>query len=47
MPTEPPICRNMIEPEVATPITRGSTAFCTASTSTCITMPSPNPMTNT
>ena len=44
-PIEPPICRNIVEPLVATPITDRSTAFCTARTSTCMTMPSPRPST--
>ena len=45
-PSEPPIERNSVAPEVATPRSEYSTAFCTASTSTCITIPSPNPSTN-
>ena len=40
---EPPVERNNVVPEVATPRLRYSTEFCTASTSTCITMPSPKP----
>ena len=44
-PIEPPIWRKSVEPDVATPMFRGSTAFCTASTSTCITIPSPRPST--
>src|SRR5436190_18857664 len=45
-PNEPPICRKRIAPDVATPMKRYSTAFCTASTSTCITIPSPSPTTS-
>lgn len=46
VPTEPPIERNRVAPEVATPRSLYSTAFCTASTSTCITIPRPRPSTN-
>ena len=46
MPSEPPIERNSVEPEVATPSWSYGTAFWTASTSTCMTMPSPRPSTN-
>lgn len=46
VPTEPPIERNSDAPEVATPRSEWSTAFCTASTRTCITSPSPSPSTN-
>ena len=46
IPTEPPICRNMIDPEVATPMSLGGTAFWTARTSTCMTMPRPKPITS-
>lgn len=35
--------RNKLAPEVATPMRRNSTLFCTARISTCITMPSPAP----
>ena len=41
-----PIERNSVAPEVATPSCSYDTAFCTARTSTCITMPSPRPSTN-
>ena len=44
-PIEPPTWRIIVDPLVATPITDGLTAFCTASTSTCITEPSPRPST--
>ena len=45
-PIEPPICRKSVEPDVATPMQLvGRPAFCTASTSTCITIPSPRPST--
>jgi hypothetical protein len=46
VPTEPPIDRNSVAPEVATPSCSYGTAFWTASTSTCMTIPSPRPTTN-
>jgi hypothetical protein len=45
-PMEPPIERKRIEPDVATPSCEPPTAFCTASTSTCIVIPSPRPTTS-
>ena len=38
--------RKNVAAEVAAPRSRGVTAFCTASTSTCMTSPSPTPSTN-
>ncbi|MNP56811.1 hypothetical protein D3C76_1515680 [compost metagenome] len=35
--------RNSVAPDVATPMWRRSTLFCTARINTCITMPSPAP----
>ena len=46
VPSEPPIERNSVAPEVATPSIAYGTAFWTASTSTCITIPSPSPSTS-
>ena len=45
-PIEPPIWRNSVEPEVATPSILYGTAFWAASTSTCITIPRPRPSTS-
>ncbi len=45
-PIAPPIWRESVEPDVATPSSRYSTAFCDASTSTCIVIPSPSPTTS-
>ena len=45
-PTQLPMVRKNVAPLVPTPRSRYSTAFCTASTSTCMTMPSPAPSTN-
>ena len=45
-PNEPPIERNSVAPEVATPSISYGTAFWTASTSTCMTIPSPRPSTS-
>jgi len=44
-PTAPPIWRNNVEPDVATPSISYGTAFCAARTSTCMTIPSPSPST--
>ncbi len=46
VPSEPPISRKSVAPEVATPRSLYSTAFCTAITSTCITSPNPRPSTS-
>jgi len=46
VPNEPPMERKNVEPLVAAPISFGSTVFCTARTSTCITLPRPAPRTN-
>ena len=45
VPSVPPICRKKSDDEVATPMSRTGTAFCTASTSGCIVSPSPSPNT--
>ena len=45
-PTAPPIWRNSVEPDVATPSILYGTAFWAASTSTCITIPRPSPSTS-
>ncbi len=45
-PIVPPIERKSVAVEVATPRFSYSTAFWTASTSTCITNPRPNPTTS-
>ncbi len=44
-PNEPPIERRNVAAPVAVPRSLRSTAFCTARTSTCITMPRPSPST--
>ena len=44
-PMEPPIERNRVTPDVATPYRLALTVFCTASTSTCMTIPNPIPST--
>src|SRR5450759_5646207 len=46
VPRDPPMSRNSVAPEVATPRSRYSTSFCTAITRTCITIPSPTPSTS-
>ena len=46
VPSDPPIDRNSVAPDVATPSCSYGTAFCTASTSTCMTIPSPRPSTS-
>ena len=43
VPRVPPICRKNSDDDVATPMSRTCTAFCTASTSGCIVKPSPSP----
>jgi hypothetical protein len=43
VPSEPPIDRNSVAPDVATPSISYGTAFWTASTSTCIVKPRPRP----
>ena len=43
VPSVPPICRKNSDDDVATPMSRTGTAFCTASTSGCIVKPSPSP----
>ena len=45
MPSVPPIWRKNVADEVATPMSCGGTAFCTASTSGCMLKPSPMPKT--
>jgi hypothetical protein len=45
VPTEPPTERKKVAAEVATPRSPRSTLLCTASTSTCMTRPSPSPST--
>ena len=45
VPNVPPIERKKVADEVATPMSRGSTEFCIASTSTCMTRPIPAPRT--
>ena len=45
VPSVPPICRKNVADDVATPMSCGGTAFCTASTSGCMTMPRPRPNT--
>ena len=45
-PMQLPMVRKNVAALVAVPRSRYSTAFCTARTSTCITMPSPTPSTN-
>src|ERR1017187_6896385 len=44
-PKEPPIERKNVEEDVATPSWLRGTAFCTATTSTCMTPPMPTPRT--
>ena len=46
VPNDPPIERKNVDPLVAVPMSRGSTEFCTARTSTCMTLPSPAPRTS-
>ena len=46
VPSDPPIERNSVAPEVATPSCSYETAFWVASTSTCMTMPRPRPSTS-
>ena len=46
VPSEPPMPRSIVTPDVAAPSTAYSTAFCTASTSTCMVMPRPSPSTS-
>ena len=46
VPNEPPIDRRKVTVLVAEPRWRRSTAFCTASTVTCMTMPMPTPSTS-
>ncbi len=46
IPIEPPTWRKSIESAVATPMCFGSTEFWTARTSTCMTIPIPNPTTS-
>ena len=43
VPAVPPICRKNVDEAVATPMSRGGTAFCTASTSVCMQPPRPRP----
>ena len=43
VPSVPPIWRKNVADEVATPMSCGGTAFCTASTSGCMLKPSPRP----
>ncbi|MCK7470959.1 MAG: hypothetical protein MZU95_09345 [Desulfomicrobium escambiense] len=45
VPKAPPIERKKVDPLVADPISRGGTEFCTARTSTCMTLPRPAPRT--
>ena len=45
-PTAPPIWRKKLFVAVAVPTTRTGNEFCTMSTSTCMTRPSPKPMRN-
>ncbi len=44
VPTVPPICRKNVADAVATPMSRGGIAFCTASTRGCMMPPSPQPV---
>ena len=44
-PNVPPIERKNVTELVATPMSRGGSAFCTLMTSVCIDRPSPAPMT--
>ena len=46
VPSEPPIPRISVTPDVAEPSTAYGTAFWTARISTCITSPSPRPSTS-
>jgi len=46
VPSVPPICRKKVADEVATPMSRAGTAFCTAMTSVCMQPPSPSPKMN-
>ena len=43
VPSVPPIWRKNSDDDVATPMSRTCTAFCTASTSGCMVKPSPSP----
>ena len=45
-PIAPPMDRKNVTAEVAVPSSDGATAFCTASTSTCVTSPRPDPSRN-
>ena len=45
VPKQPPIMRKKVVPEVAVPNSSYGTAFWTATTSTCMTRPSPKPNT--
>ncbi len=45
VPSVPPTWRKKVADEVATPISRGSTAFCTARISGCMLPPRPRPNT--
>ncbi len=42
-PTVPPSCRKKVADAVATPISRGLTAFCTIRVSGCMQLPRPMP----
>lgn len=44
-PKDAPMDRKKVAPDVATPRSSYETAFCTISTSTCMTSPSPSPNT--
>ncbi len=44
-PNAPPMLRKNVADAVATPMSSGRASFCTASTSTCMTRPSPTPTT--
>ena len=44
-PNAPPTPRKKVADAVATPMSCGRASFCTTSTSTCITRPSPTPTT--
>ena len=45
VPSEPPTWRKKVTAEVATPMSRGSTAFCIARMMLCMFMPRPAPNT--
>ncbi len=45
-PSAPPICRKNVDDEVATPMSCGGIAFCTARVIGCSTLPRPSPKTS-